>query len=164
MKVISKQTNSKMCLICGLENNLGLKASFYNMEDGSVGAIFKFKEEHQSYPERVHGGMISALLDELAGRALWVKNPELLGVTASLEVKFRKPVPYYEELYGKGEIIKRTGRLFQASAKIMKKNKTILAESSATYVIMPNNQIASNNSLTDDISILIEDGVKEIDI
>ena len=61
MKVISKQTNSKMCLICGLDNKLGLKANFYNMEDDSVGAIFTFKPEHQSYPERVHGGMLSAL-------------------------------------------------------------------------------------------------------
>ena len=163
MKVISKQTNSKMCLICGLENNLGLKANFYNMEDGSVGAIFKFRKEHQSYPERVHGGMISALLDELAGRALWVKNPELLGVTATLEVKFRKPVPYDVELFGRGEITKQTGRLFNACAKIMDKNKVVLAESTATYVIMPNNQIASTSSLTDDISILVKDNVSEID-
>ena len=163
MKVVSKQTNSKMCLICGLDNKLGLKASFYNMEDNSVGAIFTFKKEHQSYPERVHGGMISALLDELAGRALWVTNPELLGVTASLTVKFRKPVPYDEELLGKGEITKRSGRLFTATAKILNKNKLVLAECEATYVIMPNNQIASSQSLTDDISIMVPDAVTEID-
>ena len=162
MKVISKQTNSKMCLICGLDNNLGLKASFYNMEDGSVGALFTFKPEHQSYPERVHGGMISALLDELAGRALWVTDPQLLGVTATLEIKFRKPVPYNTELIGRGEITKRTGRLFNAIAKICDKNNTVLAESTATYVIMPNNQITSSKELNSDISLLVNDNIKEI--
>lgn len=33
MKVVSKQGNSKMCIICGLDNEYGLKAPFYNMED-----------------------------------------------------------------------------------------------------------------------------------
>ena len=164
MKVVSKQTNSKMCLICGIENALGLKANFYNMEDGSVGSIFTFKPEHQSYPERVHGGMLSALLDELAGRALWVNNPELLGVTATLEVKFRKPVPYGVKLMGQGKITKHTGRLFNAEAKICNKNKEILAECVATYVIVPNEQITSNNNLVEDISILVEDNIKEIDL
>ena len=44
MKVVKKQTNSKLCYICGIENGFGLKASFYEMEDGSVISIFKYKE------------------------------------------------------------------------------------------------------------------------
>ena len=51
MKVISKQKNSKMCFICGMDNPEGLKAQFYNMEDNSVMTKFSFKEEHQSFPE-----------------------------------------------------------------------------------------------------------------
>lgn len=164
MKVVSKQTNSKMCIICGLENENGLKADFYNMEDGSVGSIFTFKESHQSYPERVHGGMISALLDELAGRALWVTNPELLGVTTTMSVKFRKPVPYNKKLYGKGQIIKKGGRLFIATAKIMDENKIVLAELEGNYIILPSEKIASKDNLNEEVSILVPDDVKEIDI
>ena len=44
MKVISKQRNSKMCIICGLDNKYGLKAPFYNMEDGSVMTKFQYSE------------------------------------------------------------------------------------------------------------------------
>ena len=40
MRVIKKQTNSKMCIICGIENKLGLQAPFYEMEDGTVISIF----------------------------------------------------------------------------------------------------------------------------
>ena len=67
MKIIEKQRNSKSCLICGLDNNFGVKAPFYNLEDGSVATVFSFKFEHQSYPERVHGGMVGALLDDVMG-------------------------------------------------------------------------------------------------
>jgi len=166
MKVVSKQTNSKMCLICGLENDLGLKGNFYNMEDGSVGAIFTFKPVHQSYPGRTHGGMISALLDELAGRALWVTDPELFGVTATMTVKFRKPVPYGQKLLGKGEITKRSGRLFTAKAKVMDENKNTLAELEGTYMILDAQTITKGLSFSkeEDVSLLVEDDVTEIDL
>ena len=94
MKVISKQRNSKMCIICGLDNKYGLKAPFYNMEDGSVMTKFQYSEEHQSYPGRVHGGLITAMLDEMGLRALWAYkegNEEEFGVTMSLDTKYRKP-------------------------------------------------------------------------
>ena len=42
MKVLKKQTNSKMCIICGIENKLGLQAAFYEMEDKSVISIFDY--------------------------------------------------------------------------------------------------------------------------
>ncbi len=166
MKVISKQTNSKMCIICGLENSMGVKASFYNMQDGTVGSIFAFKEEHQSYPERVHGGMISALLDELAGRALWVTDPELFGVTATMSVKFRKPVPYGKTLYGKGEITSWRGRLFTAKSKIMDEQKNVLAELEGTYMIMPTDKITNGQSFSkeSDVSFLVPDDIGYIDI
>lgn len=50
MKILSKQRNSRMCMICGLDNEYGVNAPFYNMEDGSVMTVFRYKEQHQSYP------------------------------------------------------------------------------------------------------------------
>ena len=166
MKVVSKQTNSKMCLICGLENDLGLKADFYNMENGSVGAIFTFKDVHQSYPGRVHGGMISALLDELAGRVLWVTDPEVFGVTATMTVKFRKPVPYNQKLLGHGELIKRSGRLFTAKAKVIDEDKNILAELEGTYMILPSDKITNGESFSkaEDVNFVVPDDITEIDL
>ena len=54
-----------MCIICGMDNEYGLNAEFYNMEDNSVFTLFRYREQHQSYPSRVHGGLITAMLDEL---------------------------------------------------------------------------------------------------
>ncbi|MEG1536078.1 MAG: PaaI family thioesterase, partial [Clostridia bacterium] len=68
MKVIGKQFNSTNCIICGMQNELGLKAPFYVLEDNRVLSEFQYTKFHQSYPERVHGGMITCMLDEIAGR------------------------------------------------------------------------------------------------
>lgn len=76
MKVLKTQRNSKNCIICGMDNPLGLQAPFYILDDNSVASVFSFKLEHQSYPDRTHGGMIAALLDELMGRALWINEPD----------------------------------------------------------------------------------------
>ena len=54
-KVVNKQNNSKMCFVCGMENKLGLKAYFYEMENGELVATFTPKSIHQSYPGRLHG-------------------------------------------------------------------------------------------------------------
>ena len=104
MKVIGQQRNSRMCVICGLDNQFGVRAPFYNMTDGSVASPFRYRARHQSYPGRVHGGMITAMLDEMGLRGLWAaKNDDTeFGVTISLETRYRKPVPYETELLATG--------------------------------------------------------------
>ena len=74
MKIINKQRNSRMCIMCGMDNEYGVRAPFYNMEDGSVMTLFQYRPQHQSYPGRVHGGLVTAMLDEMGLRALWAKE------------------------------------------------------------------------------------------
>ena len=160
MKVINKQTNSKMCILCGIENPCGVKASFYEMEDNSVIALFSFKEMHQSYPERAHGGMISAMLDETIGRAIWAIEPNTWGVTANLQVKFRKPVPYEIPLKAVGSITENKSRLFKGVGRIETIEGEVLAEAEATYVKLPLSKISTSNH--EDVNIYIPDDIKEI--
>lgn len=163
MKVISKQKNSKMCLICGLDNPYGVKAQFYNMEDDSVMSVFRFHENHQSYPLRVHGGMIAAMLDELGLRACWTKNQDVWGVTMSLEVKYRKPVPYDVDLIAKGKVIKETERFLQTNAEIFDRKGNLLANATINYLKLKIAQIASTDvDEHEEMCYLIEDDVKEI--
>ena len=65
-----KQPNSRMCFICGMKNVAGVKVFFYEQEDGSVLARFSGQEIHQGYPGRMHGGVVSGILDETMGRAV----------------------------------------------------------------------------------------------
>ena len=163
MKVKSKQSNSKMCIICGMDNPVGLKAQFYNMEDESVMTVFKYKEEYQSFPQRVHGGIIAAMLDELGLRALWAKkSEEEFGVTMSLNIKYRKPVPYNEILIGKGMVKKETSKFLTAETEIFDKKGNLLANAEVNYIKLDADKIAQGINTHDEMSYLIEDDVKEI--
>ena len=63
MFVTEKQRNSKMCVICGLDNPFGVSATYYNMQDAIVMSVFRFRAAHRSYPRRVHAGLNSAMRD-----------------------------------------------------------------------------------------------------
>lgn len=137
MKIVSKQTSSRMSFVCGVDNPISLGAHFYNMEDDSVMTKLKFKEIHQSFPQRVHGGLITTVLDELSLRAYWVKEPKVLGVTISMETKFRKPLPYDVEVIGKAVVEKDTSRLIVTKACLMDKEGLVYAEATVNLMKMP---------------------------
>ena len=164
MKVVSKQTNSRMCFICGMDNPTGLRAQFYNMEDGSVVTPFQFREEHQSFPGRVHGGLVATMIDELGLRALWVKSESRMGVTMSLETKYRKPVPYGETLLARGIIVKESGHFLTAHCSIYKLDGTLLANAEVKYLKLAMEQIAENVNEHEEMCYLIEDGINEIEV
>lgn len=163
MKVTSKQRNSRMCFICGMDNPIGLKAQFYNMEDGSVKTMFQYKEEYQSFPQRVHGGLTATMLDELGLRALWAKNGEdAFGVTMSMEVKYRKPVPYDQDLIGIGIVEKETSKFATMKTEIRDKSGVLLANAKVVYIKFEPEQIAQGVDPHEEMCYLIEDQVEEI--
>ena len=163
MKVLKKQRNSRSCIICGLDNELGVKAPFYEMEDGTVVTVFSFRAEHQSYPGRAHGGMITCMLDELIGRVIWCYEPDKLAVTLDINVKFRKPVPYDEKLYGVGKIAKNSSRAYVGEAVIKNADGVVLAEATATYFKLPAEKI-SDADMHEELDRFLPDDVTEINV
>lgn len=161
MKVISKQKNSRMCYICGMDNPNGLKAQFYNMEDNSVMTKFMYNEYHQSFPQRVHGGLIATMLDELAFRSYWIIDENALGTTMSFEVKFRKPVPYDIPLLGKGKVIKNMSKFFESEVSILDLDNNILSNAIVKYIKLPIEKIADAN-FHDEMCYLIKDDIIEL--
>ncbi len=135
-RVVNKQNNSARCLICGLENSLGLFTRFYETEDGEVVALATGRDEHQGYPGRMHGGIITALLDETIGRAVMIDDPDTWGVTADINVRFKRPVPLGEELRIVGRIDKSGGRIFEGSGEIVLQDGSTAATAKGKYVRM----------------------------
>ena len=163
MKVVAKQKNARMCYICGMDNPYGMKAQFYDMEDGSVISPVTYKIHHQGFPQRVHGGLIVTMLDELACRAYWYGGNYQLGVTTSFEIKYRKPLPLDVEVLGHGILIENKSKMFKTISKIIDKDGTVFAEGFATYLKMPIEKIAKDYDLHEEMPYLIEDGITEID-
>lgn len=136
-KVLKKQENSKKCLVCGMQNDLGLKASFYELENDELVAVFKPLDEHQSYPGRMHGGIAGAILDETIGRLVMIKDPQLFGVTVELNLKYKKPVPLDEELRVVARITRDSRKLFEGTGEILLKNGEIAVTGWGKYWKIP---------------------------
>src|SRR5680860_867800 len=87
--VVGAQNVSRMCMVCGRENEIGLQARFFELEDGELAGVFTPRTELQGYPGRLHGGIASTLLDETMGRAINASDPTAWGVTVELNVRFK---------------------------------------------------------------------------
>ncbi len=142
LKVNGVQPNSRMCFVCGMENRFGLKARFFELEDASLMAVFSGLDEHQSYPGRLHGGMIATILDETIGRAVMYGNSEIWGVTVDFSMKFRKPVPLEEEIKVLARIESETKRSFKGEGWILLADGTVAAEARGKYLKMDIEKIA----------------------
>ncbi len=142
-EVKEAQKVSRMCLVCGVENSLGLNGRFFVLENGELAGVFYPREEHQSYPGRLHGGVVSAILDETIGRAINLAETETWGVTVEFTAKFRKPVPLQGEVKAVGRITRDTTRVFEGTGEIVLEDGTVAAEGWGRYLKMPIEKIAA---------------------
>ena len=164
MKVLKKQSNSHDCFICGVDNPCGLHANFYEMEDGSLVSLFTYKSEHQSYPERTHGGMIAAMIDESIGRAVWINDPTIWACTIKLSIEYHAAVPYGVPLKCISSIDHLDKMTFHGSARIIDENGKLLARGEALYMRLSLGTISpgKHEIKPDDINVYIPDDIKEI--
>jgi len=139
------QPISKECFVCGTDNELGLHAQFLETREHEIVGLFNAINEHQSYPNRMHGGISSAILDELIGRAINIDEPETWGVTIDLQVKYRKPVPLDTVLMGRARITDNKTRAFEGSGEIVLPDGTVAAEATGRYVKLSIERIAGND-------------------
>ena len=135
-KILFKQNNSDACVVCGKANGHALGADFYALEGGVLVCVFAAGYEHQSYPDRLHGGMVTAVLDETIGRAVQIESPETWGVTGKIEVTFKKPAPLGKTLYCFAKITKSYALSFVGKGYLTD-GETIIATATATYVKVP---------------------------
>ena len=157
-KITAKQHNSKMCFVCGLKNDFGLQASFYEIEGEQLVALFTPCDQHQGYPERLHGGLAAAILDETIGRALMIVSADTWGVTAEFSVRYKKPVPLDQELRVVGRITRDSRRIFEGSGEILLPDGEIAVEGFGKYIKLPLDQIADFDYEEQEWKAILEDG------
>jgi len=132
-----KQPNSKHCFVCGRENPYGLKLEFYETAPGEVVVEYTVPEQYQGYPGVVHGGVVAAILDEVAGRVHMGGDPPRFMFTARLDVRYRKNVPIGQPLRIVGHAGKSRERAAIASGQIFGPDGDLLAEAEAMLVNVP---------------------------
>ena len=164
-KVNRKQHVSKDCFVCGVENKDSLKTKFYELENGELMSLSTPSSVHQSYPDRMHGGVISAILDEIIGRAIMIEEPDAWGVTVELNIKYKKPVPLDKPVKAVGRITRNTRLIFEGTGEIILEDGTVAAIGYAKYVKMSLDKMAEETGGED--SMMIEDlteGPLEVEI
>ena len=119
---MKKQPNSRMCFVCGVQNPVGLLQTFYEdheSEPKQVYAEVMIPDRFQGYPGVAHGGVLAAILDELAGRAVLIDGgPDDLMVTLKMELRYRLPTPTETPLTGAGWLTRRRGNRAQAHGEL----------------------------------------------
>lgn len=134
---MEKQASSRHCFVCGVHNDHGLKLAFFNQEPGVVVARFVICEKHQGYPGIAHGGVVAAILDEVAGRTFMAGDPPRFLVTAKLSVRYRRPVPIGQPLIAFGRSVEEKGKFSTASGQIFDQNQVLLAEAEVVLANIP---------------------------
>jgi len=127
---------NKMCFACGKDNPIGLHMHF-QVDATSCAATFTPRPEHQSYDGRMHGGLITTLLDETMGNYCYLYEHRN-AYTARMDIRFKLPILIGEKLKIIAHVEKRKGRLIEMSGKIIKEDGTIGAEAIAKMMYEDN--------------------------
>jgi acyl-coenzyme A thioesterase PaaI-like protein len=131
----TRQPNSRMCFVCGMENPVGLRARFFSTAPGCVEVEWTAPDYYQGYPGVLHGGIAATLLDEAAGRTTMTGDAPRFMVTMKLEARYRKPIPVGRPLRITGELLRDRGRLAEAVARILLPDGSIGAEANVWLAV-----------------------------
>lgn len=105
------------CYVCGRDNPVGLKVEFeLDAAARSIRGKFTPRTEHQGYQDIIHGGVIAALMDEAMVKLAWRLGYP--AVSAEITVRFKAPAAPGDELIVAARIVKVSGRLIEAEAKV----------------------------------------------
>ncbi|PLX78558.1 MAG: PaaI family thioesterase [Desulfuromonas sp.] len=126
--------DNSYCFVCGQNNPLGFKAAIdVDSEQQSACCTVTIPAEFQGWKEMVHGGIISALLDEVCAHAGMTVNENI--VTGELTTRFRRPVPVGREVAASARVIEQVRRTIKVEAKITLEGE-LMASAVAKMVVI----------------------------
>jgi len=134
-----RQPSSRSCFVCGRDNPLGLRARWESdRAAGEVRCQVTIPEPFNGYPGVVHGGIVTALLDEAMARTLLIQGGfEDLLVTGRMEVAFRNTTPTGAPVTVVARLLKRTASRAQAEAELRLADGTVTARAEALMIRPP---------------------------
>ena len=86
----------------------------------------------QGYPGLLHGGITSTILDDIMSRC--VNTLGVAGMTARLEVRFRRSIPIGKPLCAEAWITRKKGSLVETEARVYLENGELAAEAAARFM------------------------------
>lgn len=121
----------RLCYACGSANEHGLHMQFRREGERTV-CDYTPCDFQQGYPGRMHGGIVSTLIDETMGWAVY--HAARWGATARLNVRFRKPVYLDRALRIEAWIVNDRARLIELRAEVRDSVGKLLAEGDGVFM------------------------------
>jgi uncharacterized protein (TIGR00369 family) len=119
------------CFVCGDQNPGGLQVKFF-WDGESARATVVAGEMFEGYKGIYHGGVISALLDEVMIKAILARD--IFAVTAEMTVRYHLPVPTGQTLEFVGRITGSKGRVHFAEGEVTGPDGTRFASATGKYI------------------------------
>ena len=127
-------SDNQNCFICGHSNPDGLKATIaVDQKVQSASCKLVIPARYQGWKGMAHGGIISALLDEVCAYAGMTVGDSV--VTGELKTRFHKPAPVEQEVTVSAQVVNHTRRTVQVVAQLTMKG-VVLASAEAKMVIV----------------------------
>lgn len=118
------------CFACGPENPIGMHLRFEQSGMG-VRARATLGDQFQGWRGIAHGGIALALLDEAMAHAAGYAG--FRGVTASMNARFRKPVPLNAPIEIEGRIVWTRRNVLEIHAQVTG-GGSVLVEAEGRFV------------------------------
>ncbi|MDD8031588.1 MAG: PaaI family thioesterase [Acidobacteriota bacterium] len=128
-----KVINYRGCFVCGQDNPAGLKLNFhFDPKSQKARTEFISGRQYEGYRGIIHGGIVSAVLDEVMIKA--ILSREILVVTSKLDVKFSRPAVVGEKLRFEGWITGQKGKAFFTEGQVINSKGQVVTEAKGIYL------------------------------
>ena len=127
------------CFACGELNEAGLHLELHTSPEGSWTEL-TLDPRFQGWDRVAHGGIVCTLLDEVMawsviGRGTW-------GVTARLNVAFRRPIVTGRAIRAEGWVVEEHRRAHRTAGKVLDAaTGEVLATAEGTFIAVPDEQL-----------------------
>ncbi len=133
---MSQVQDDEHCFACGRANPIGLKLSFdLDLIERKVTTVFQPDRRHQGWKNRLHGGLLSTVMDEVMVNAAYMMD--IPAVTGEMTIRFRSPTDTQQRLTFTGRITEVRAKFLQAVAECRTDDGTSIADARALLIRIP---------------------------
>ena len=124
------------CYGCDPDNEAGLKMEFF--EDGDdIVCHWHPRIEFESWRNTLHGGIQSALIDEIASWVVFRKF-QTSGVTSRLEVQYKKPVALNQDhITLRARVVRQRRQVIDIEVELFNAEGELCSQGLCIYFLMP---------------------------
>ena len=119
------------CFACGGQNPIGMHLEI-ELGEGTARTEWIPGKDYVGWEEKVHGGIIATLLDEVMAWA--PSSHDSWAVTAEMQIRYRAPANPGERLVATGRVTERRRRIYHVAGEVRGEDGRLVAEAEGRFL------------------------------